>query len=1040
MIKNTCSILFVLILTIQSIVAQGFDVPKMKELKGKKLEMELTPMQNKKGLWGYVDVEGKFVIKPVFTEACPYEGNVARVKVDNLWGVIGDNGLYNVNPTYSEIQRFSQDSIAIAVRNGLYYSLIDTRGMYVNNNIYGSIENADYGYVVMSDDKYGTLDVKGQVLQSPQFDKIVDMERRRGNYGFLKDGKWGVLHNGSEILAHKWDCCPTLLREGDDHSPSFFIATLDGKIGVIASDGRYITPSMYDDIYLHNSENYYITVKDGCYGALSLTFSEIMPSIYSTPPYVTKELHRVYDGKSFYAANIKGSIGIEHCSDLFLAFRPDDYATTTELPEWMKNATIEENIAAREEKIYEARVISKRLADCGYDVYSIAAKGDISEDIHLSFNANDQQKYGVVRSIGFTQKNTSLIYNSAMYKAQYCSSDDRVSLITDTSTSEHYFLVNSTLYSLREIIEGFNIKTNKGVYPKSVTYTANGEILVRMAFVRARNEVSQPIIESDESKLPVRHSNISIYTGNTTTVDCSDVVILLSANQPKASFCIEVATAGTSSLIASKFSGFYTTTAKGMLANSKSPIRKYNNRGESVWLFYPSGEEQIYDIEETENYIYICGSTKASGTQRPLLVQISKDGKRIKEWEDGSEAHYASGVKCDGYLLYTKHVASDKSETNYYPRYVMEDLSDDIGVRPCCVWEDWGGKELGGCGLIGHDGKWLQTPILTSSQECAAYFWEFKEFHGDILIARHLGKYGVIDRNGNIILDTIYEKIEYLSNPNYLRVTKEGAMGVVSTDGRVIVPLKYNYIGDMSENLIIVRSGWLYGCYNKEGEMVIPCDYSSMSEFKNGMTIAGPLKKLGYMNNKGEFIIEPFADEAYHFSDGCARVVVDGRTGYIDIDGNWVIEPTYDGGGNSSIGIIPVMTNGKFSYITKDMHVISKVEYTTAEDFDPEYRVARVSNNNKWGIINEVGREIIPVQYDILHILPDGYIYVEKNKKCGVYTTGGALCFPTKYNRVQYEVGEPLYGAGYITISSDTEVFRIDKQGNNVYNYSSFSQ
>ena len=549
MIKNICSILFILALSIQGIAAQSLDVPKMKELKGKKLEIELTPMQNKKGMWGYVDVEGKFVIKPVFTEACPYEGNVARVKVDNMWGVIGDNGLYTVNPVYSEIQRFSQDSIAIAVRNGLYYSLIDTKGIYVNNNIYGSITNADYGYVVMSDDKYGTLDAKGQVLQSPQFDKIVDMERRRGNYGFLKDGKWGVLHNGSEILAHKWDCCPTLLREGDDHSPSFFIATLNGKIGIIASDGRYITPSMYDDIYLHNSGNYYITVKDGYYGALSLTFSEIMSSIYSDPPYVSKELLRVYDGKSFYAANIKGSIGIEHCSDLFLAFRPNDYATTTELPEWMKHATIEENIAAREEKIYEARVISKRLVDCGYDVYAIAAKEDISKDLHLSFNANDTQKYGVVRSVDFAQKNTSLTYNSASYKTQYCSLDDRVSLVTDLDTSEHYFLANGMLYSLREIVEGFNIKINKGIYPKSVTYAANGDILLRVAFVRARNEVSYPLIESDESKLPVRHSSINIYTGNTASIDCSDAIIMLSANAPKASFCIEVNTANSSSLM-----------------------------------------------------------------------------------------------------------------------------------------------------------------------------------------------------------------------------------------------------------------------------------------------------------------------------------------------------------------------------------------------------------------------------------------------------------------------------------------------------------
>ena len=69
------------------------DLPKLKEVKGKKLLEEISPKQHKNGLWGYANAEGKFTIKPVFTEVCPYEGNIARVNFEGKWGIISNLGL-----------------------------------------------------------------------------------------------------------------------------------------------------------------------------------------------------------------------------------------------------------------------------------------------------------------------------------------------------------------------------------------------------------------------------------------------------------------------------------------------------------------------------------------------------------------------------------------------------------------------------------------------------------------------------------------------------------------------------------------------------------------------------------------------------------------------------------------------------------------------------------------------------------------------------------------------------------------------------------
>ena len=73
--------------------AQDTDAPKLKELKGKKLLEQITPLQHKKGLWGYANGEKKYVIKPVFTEACPFEGELARVNVEGKWGTISSLGV-----------------------------------------------------------------------------------------------------------------------------------------------------------------------------------------------------------------------------------------------------------------------------------------------------------------------------------------------------------------------------------------------------------------------------------------------------------------------------------------------------------------------------------------------------------------------------------------------------------------------------------------------------------------------------------------------------------------------------------------------------------------------------------------------------------------------------------------------------------------------------------------------------------------------------------------------------------------------------------
>lgn len=1038
MVRNFILIISLCLISLAHIVAQEIDAPKLREIKGKRLEELITPQQHKKGLWGYANSEGKFVVKPVFTKAYPFECGVARVCVDDKWGVIGENGLFIIEPYCDNISRFSADSLAIVMYRG-NYSLVNTRGEYVSSVLCTLIRETDYGYLYKSENLYGTFDKSGQTLFTPQFEKLGYLDRELGISVFLKDGKWGVLRDGCEILAHKWDTTPKILFNGANETTNFYIAVRDGKTGVISSDGRYATPSIYDDIYCDRSKSYYVTVKDNRYGALSLTFSNITQPLYDSPPIITNDIFRVYDGLECYAANVNGSIELRHCDNLYKMFRPDDYATTKEMPQWMKQSLVDENIVEREDAIYAARRVCKLMADYKYNISSLIANETISEDMVLSFSSENKQRYGVQEAITFERVPNAKIYNDlGSFVERYRSTDDKIRFVSSILDDSGYIIYGSAICSLNDLVAHYNIKPNKGVRPKDCFILDNGDAIIRLTIARNRNEIGTTLIESDSTKLP-ETSTIKIYTDSASSLVGDTVVVVLKSGDLNVKSFTQMASSDSGVMIGSLFGGFYTTNSTSALIEEDKVLSKYDNMGNLVWQFTPEEGELFYDIEETENYIYLCGSKTIDDTYKPLLVQLSKSGQRCEAIVYDAPMQSFVGVKCHNYLLYMKLSCDyDESSTRYYPMYVLEDMGDDVGVRLCCVWEDWGGKMIGGCGLLSADGKWLHVPVMSPGQVCTAFCWEFADFRGDILIVKHNGKYGAINRRGEMILDATYDKIEYLNNPNYVRVTNRNKKGVVDSEGRIILPIEYDHIGEMQEDIIVAGKDWYYGCFDKQGNVIVPLIYATIGEFSEGIASFSELIKYGYLNCKGEVVIPPFADSAYAFSDGCARVIVDGLTGYINADGTWAIEPRFDSGYDCTCGIIAVSSDGRYFFVDTTGRTLVNARYDEIEPFDTQMRVAKVSNGGKWGVVNTEGLLVVPIRYDKVMVLPDGYIYVEMAGKCGIYNLVGNMLYDVVYDWIQCESGKPLFNQGLITMRRGEDLFRIDPQGNYIYNYSSF--
>ena len=115
--------------------------------------------------------------------------------------------------------------------------------------------------------------------------------------------------------------------------------------------------------------------------------------------------------------------------------------------------------------------------------------------------------------------------------------------------------------------------------------------------------------------------------------------------------------------------------------------------------------------------------------------------------------------------------------------------------------------------------------------------------------------------------------------------------GFIDRTGEEVIPLKFDFARDYSENLSWVRKGNKMGCINKQGDETIPFVYDEISDFlikeekykfKEGLACVKMNDKWGYVDYTGKVVIPFEFDDAWGFSEGFAWVKKNGRWGVVD--------------------------------------------------------------------------------------------------------------------------------------------------------------
>jgi serine/threonine protein kinase len=153
--------------------------------------------------YGFVDSNGRFVIRPVYEDAGSFSGRIAPVKRREKWGFIDATNTFVLQPIYDYASKFS-DGLCVVGLNGKY-GFIDTNGSVAIPLIFDYAEPFYSGAAkVKIGDKFGYIDkMKNEVIKI----KYEDVDRFSEDLAKIKlSGKYGFMDRTEKIVINaKYD-------------------------------------------------------------------------------------------------------------------------------------------------------------------------------------------------------------------------------------------------------------------------------------------------------------------------------------------------------------------------------------------------------------------------------------------------------------------------------------------------------------------------------------------------------------------------------------------------------------------------------------------------------------------------------------------------------------------------------------------------------------------------------------------------------------------------------------------------------------------
>lgn len=346
-------------------------------------------------------------------------------------------------------------------------------------------------------------------------------------------------------------------------------------------------------------------------------------------------------------------------------------------------------------------------------------------------------------------------------------------------------------------------------------------------------------------------------------------------------------------------------------------------------------------------------------------------------------------------------------KNRYYPKFTYVSEVESSGLR-CVAWiykrpfKRWGQRKFG---YVRHGKKRPEKFCYDGADDYYNGLAKVSLYTESLI----KGKYGYVNTEGKPVVPIEFDEVgDWVEG--MVKVKKGSRYGFYNKLGELIVPIKYDDVEDYHNGFAAVRINQKKGLINKNGKEIIPISYDFVGEFSEGYAAVGIStesgSKYGYINESGQLVIPMKFSTASKFKEGLAHVHIGGGhwnnffdiyeyddplQGYINTTGDFVIDRQFTEATDFHKGIA-IAKKGCYVIINKSGQVLKELDYDECTGFSDD-GLARVTYNvgydkeyhhyYKNGYINMNGDIAIPIVFEYADKFSEGMAWVQSDKKSG---------------------------------------------------------
>ena len=360
-----------------------------------------------------------------------------------------------------------------------------------------------------------------------------------------------------------------------------------------------------------------------------------------------------------------------------------------------------------------------------------------------------------------------------------------------------------------------------------------------------------------------------------------------------------------------------------------------------------------YDAQEVEPVTKINDTTfiKKNGEEYTVM---NTNGEVIFSFNSDKSSESEAYTVDDDLILLGRHDGRNFSKAiklNGEPILTQYSEISPFGGNRFKISKDgqYGVVDENGNFIIPLQEKNLEEEYLRYSYNS---FLEYRKTNTNTPDGKYYQEYALWDINGTVIIPyTVtelnnYDGFETLSN-NLIRIIQDGKYGIMDKNGNITVQCKYakikqNWEQNDSSIFSVSDDSGKCGAIDYNGNIIVPIEYDDA--YCYGQYISATKdSKCGLLKLNGEVIFPVEYDSIEKLDKDRFAVEKNGKIGLVDINNNEISPMIYD-------GIYQAYGFGMWFY-----------QYR--KDLD-SHDIYVVKQGDKYGIISKYGKELIPCEYN----------------------------------------------------------------------------